>query len=185
MRVLSVSLALLTLCALTGCQTTEPAAKGPQTVLLINCGATKDYVAPDGRTWSADQPYKPDQWGFTGGMSVVRPERDIAGTDADPVYLAERYDLMSYRIPLPNGSYTVKLHFAETFELIQSPGERMFNVEIEGQPALTKFDPVAAAGKPMTAVVKTVPVDVTDGELTIKFIYNIQSPMINGIEILQ
>ena len=42
----------------------------------------------------------------------------------------------------------------------------------------------AKSGGAMKAYVETVPVDVTDGKITITFSFNIENPQINGIEII-
>jgi hypothetical protein len=173
---------LILTATLTGCLTLN---KAPETVLLINCGAETDYTAPDGRVWKADRPYISEQWGFIGGDYILRFGQEVENTDADFVYLCERYDLSEYRIPLPNGNYIVKLHFAETYDDLYGPGERIFSVKIEGRPVLVDFDPFGETGKKFTAVIKTVPVTLTDGEINISFERNNQSPMINGIEILK
>ena len=64
-------------------------------------------------------------------------------------------------------AYTVRLHFAEM--AAAKPGERVFDVKLQGKPALTRFDVVAAAGGPRRALVrefKAVPVKDT---LTVEF----------------
>lgn len=159
--------------------------KAAETVLLINCGAEKDYTAADGRVWKTDQPFAPGRWGYVGGDFVLRDTTTIQNTADAFIYLNERYSLTGYRIPLPNGKYTVKLHFAETFDELYGEGERVFTVKIDDQPVLTDFDPFKEAGKKYTAVVKTIPVEVKNGELTITFESQSQSPIINGIEILK
>jgi len=125
---------------------------------------------------------KVGQWGYVGGESVERAKADVAGTENDAVYLTERYELSAYRIQVPNGTYTVRLHFAETFEKIDAAGQRAFTVSVEGKPVLVDFDPFAAAGdKAFTAIIKECKADVADGELTIEFEAKTQNTMINGI----
>jgi outer membrane protein assembly factor BamB len=52
----------------------------------------------------------------------------------------------------PERSFTVRLHFAELDDL--RPGERAFDVAIQGQMALADLDLAKEAGRPGTAVVK-------------------------------
>jgi len=121
-------------------------------------------------------------WGYVGGEAVDRGKHEVAGTENDALYLTERYGLSAYRIQLPNGTYTVGLHFAETYERIDAAGQRTYTVSIEGKPVLEKFDPFKEAGnKGFAAIVKTFKANVTDGELTIEFTEGVQNPMINGI----
>lgn len=176
MRILKMTALLLTAALLGGC--CSLCGGGTETVMLINCGAVNDYTAPDGRVWGVDQMY-------VGGNDVERLKKNVENTDADDLYLTERYDMSDYNIPLPSGKYTIKLHFAETFEDLHGVGDRVFTVNIERQPILVDFDPLAEAGKKFTAVIKTVRAEVTDGELNISFDSKSQSTMINGIEVLK
>jgi hypothetical protein len=77
----------------------------------------------------------------------------------------------------------VKLHFAETFEEIKGPGQRVFSFNVQGQ-EFKDFDVFAKAGGAQRAYIESVNVDVTNGKLDITFASNIQSPEINGIEII-
>jgi hypothetical protein len=91
--------------------------------------------------------------------------------------------MTSFSYPVPNGKYTVKLHFAETFEGITAPGERVFSFKVEGQ-EFKDFDVWVKAGGALRAYVETVKVEVTDGKLDISFTPKVENPEINGIEIL-
>jgi hypothetical protein len=66
---------------------------------------------------------------------------------------------------LPNGTVQVTLKFAETYWT--SVGQRVFDVAINGKTVLSKFDIVAAAGAPNTAVDETFTVPVVDGTITV------------------
>jgi hypothetical protein len=77
----------------------------------------------------------------------------------------------------------VRLHFAETYSGITGPGQRVFSVNVEGI-AINNLDIFAEAGGRNRALVKTVVVQVTDGQLNLGFIPAVQKPEINGIEIL-
>jgi len=176
MRILKAVTILLIVTLLGGC--CSFCGGGRETVALINCGAMNDHTAPDGRVWSADKMY-------ISGQTVLRMTTEIQNTEDDFIYLTERYNLPSYTIPLENGSYLLKLHFAETFYDIFNEGDRVFTVKVEGEPVLVDFDPLAVAGGNFIAVVKTIQVTVADGELNISFDAKHQAPMINGIEILK
>jgi hypothetical protein len=124
-------------------------------------------------------------WGCVGGKTVLRPDAEVKNTKDKAIYLNERYSLSACRVPLRNGTYTVRLHFAETYEGITEVGQRVFSVSIEGKPALPDFDVYKEAGKQrLAAVVKEFEAEVKDGELTIEFQQKVQNPMINGIEVI-
>jgi hypothetical protein len=184
MKQVSVFAVLMIATLLAGCLVP---GKKPEDVLLINCGSGNDYFATDGRFWEADRPFSSlNSWGCVGGDVFVQwPPSEIENTEDDELYLSERYNMTAYRIPLPNGNYKVKLHFAEKYDAIYGPDERIFSVFIEDQPVLTGFDLYKEAGKRNVAVTKTFPITVQDGELNITFEKVRQSPMVNGIEILK
>ena len=165
---------------------TEAAEAAGAFVLRINCGSDADYEDPDGNVWKADQPFEEGGWGYEGGGAVTRSEDiEIKKTALGPLYRTERYSLDRYRISVPNGRYSVALHVAETYWEVIAAGERIYDIDIEGEKLLPGFDPVkAAGGSACTAVVKSFDVEVTDGELTVGFTPEIQSAMINGIEVV-
>lgn len=112
----------------------------------ISCGGSGDGI------FKADMSYD------GGAVVMSRDTVDTSGPMAGPaaIYQSERWGDMSYRFSmahLPAGySYTVRLHFAET--KFASAGQRVFNVDINGQKVLNDFDIVEAAGGKDKAVVK-------------------------------
>jgi hypothetical protein len=179
--------------------TPAPAGK---VALRVNCGATADYVDLDGNKWLADQVWAEGKtWGALDGMTVTRtlaalstaakaatPFADeraaMPGTRAPAVYLSERYALTGYRFDVPNGKYTVRLHFAETYHTT-GPGARVVTVSLQGNPVFERVDATKDGGgfaKPCVKEAKGV--TVTDGKLLIKITQVVMSPEINGIEIL-
>jgi hypothetical protein len=189
----SIIAALAVLFCWTGCKTspscktdccTPPTASAtPQTstpvtraIVRIKAGVSSPVTDSAGNVWLADQ-------GFEGGDVAERSDAEIANTKDQMIYRAEHYSMDSFSRPLPNGKYQVKLHFAETYEGITGPGERVFSFNVQGQ-EFKDFDVWKKAGGPLKAYVETVNVEVTDGKLVIKFTPNIENPQINGIEII-
>jgi len=142
----------------------------------IKAGPSTSFTDAEGNVWLPDQ-------GFAEGDTVERPDIQIANTKTPAIYRSERYSMTSFSYPVPNGKYTVRLHFAETFEGISGPGERVFSFNVEGH-EFKDFDVWVKAGGPLRAYIETVNADVTDGKLDITFTSNIENPEINGIEIL-
>jgi len=102
----------------------------------------------------------------------------------DKIYQTERWGLNGYSVPVPNGIYTVKLHFAETWSGITSVGQRTFSVNVEGD-QLNNLDVFSETGGRQIALVRTFSnVNVNDGKLDITFTQQIGAPIINGIEII-
>ncbi len=166
-------LLLLAAAALTlGAAALAPAAEA----VRIRAGTTQNHTDEKGVVWLADQ-------GFNGGDTIDRTGIAVANTETPSIYSAERYSMSSFTWPLANGKYTVKLHFAETYEGIYGVGERVFTFNVEGKE--TKgFDVTAKAGGVLRAHVETVAVEVADGKLDITFTPEIENPEINAIEII-
>lgn len=91
---------------------------------------------------------------------------------------------MTYNLPVANGSYTVKLHFAEVY--FSDPGQRVFDVTAEGTKVLSAYDILKKVG-PNTAVIETFTVRVTDGSLSLAFAPGAageDEPKVSAIEVL-
>ena len=154
-------------------------ASAPQStakIIRIKAGVSEPIKDAEGNVWMPDQ-------GFEGGQTIQRPDIQIANTKSPDLYRAERYSMDSFSWPLPNGKYTVKLHFAETFEGISGPGERVFSFNVQGK-EFKDFDPWVKAGGFLKAYIETVPVEVTDGKLKITFTPKVENPQICAIEII-
>jgi poly(3-hydroxybutyrate) depolymerase len=126
-------------------------------VAAINAGGDA-YDAVDGTAYSADT-------AFDGGSTQVSSAA-IAGTDDDVLYNTWRWGNFAYRIPVVNGRYTVELQFADTYN--SAPGQRIFDVAIEGATVLQDFDIIASVGANV-ATLRRFEVDVEDGVLDVVF----------------
>lgn len=80
------------------------------------------------------------------------------------------------------GEYVLRLHFAEPEDL--QPGERVFDVECNGQPLLENFDPVAEAGGPRRALVKEFTGLKLTEQLHLRFTSRSGEPVLGGIELI-
>ncbi len=142
--------------------------------LRIESGADSSYTDTKGYVWQADTGAADGRKGDFGNIS-------IANTSDPRIYQTEHYDLTSYAFPVANGNYTVRLHFAENFNT--AAGQRIFSVNVEGTP-INNIDVFAEAGGAHIALIKTVSVVVTDGQLNLGFSASVGQTMINGIEIV-
>lgn len=169
---------------------TPPQAQVP---LRINAGGsmTTDLA---GNTWAADQAYGPGiPWGFenppSGSFGSVDrlandPTFDVGGTEDDAIFATERWGLQAYRVNLPDGDYRVSLMFAEGYASITGPGQRVFDVSMEGVEVAADVDIYAAVGFAQAYTIVVDGVTVQDGRLDIEFTANVQNPMICGVEIV-
>lgn len=150
-----------------------------QDTIRINCGGSA-YTDAAGKSWAADS-------GFTGGTTYSTTD-DIAGTSDATLYQTEEWGdtqsaPFSYTFDLPQGSYTVKLYFAEIYANWCQTGSRVFNVDINGTPVLQNFDIYDAAGCE-TALIRQFNAATVNGKITINFT-NVDNlhPKVNAIEI--
>ena len=164
---------------------------GPS-LLRINSGGPE--VTLDGNVFLEDQYFD-----IVNTRAYTNPlVTEIAGTDDDALYLTERVTAdginikgpFSYNIPVSNGTYTVKLYFAEIYWGSANPeafegdvGKRVFNASMEGISVFTGYDLVKDVD-PATASSRMYDIEVTDGELNITFEATVNKPKISGIEIL-
>ncbi len=155
---------------------TGMAAGSKAQTVNINCGGVA-MTTSDGTQWSADEDY-------TNG-EVVYSGSSIASSKTQDYYLyrsgrAGLYSDFSYSIPVPNGSYTVTLRFAEI--QYSAAGQRVFNVAINGTTVLNNFDILAKAA-PFTPVVQQFPANVTNGSLQIAFTGVVNRGLVNAIQV--
>lgn len=175
-RFLRTAFLALATFVLTGSGLAAADAAAPRPTIRIKAAATAELKDETGVVWQADR-------GFDGGDTVERPDITIEGTKTPSLYRSERYSMGRFTQALPNGKYTVKLHFAETFEEINGKGQRVFSFNVQGKP-FNDFDVFEKAGGASRACVVTVDVEVKDGVLTITFTPKVENPQINAIEII-
>jgi hypothetical protein len=155
----------------------EAAAPGtPAAAIRIKAGSSAPFTDSSGNVWQADQ-------GFDGGDIIERPDLAIANTKDAGLFQSEHYSMDSFSTKVPNGKYVAKLYFAETYDGITGPGQRVFSFNVQGH-EFKDFDVWVKAGGPNRAYIETVPVEVTDGTFKITFTSNVENPQINAIEII-
>ena len=152
----------------------SPSFDGPVSTVSINAGgpATGDFWAD--QFFSGGATYTNHLTIDTSQLTSSPPPAAIFGT--------ERYGAMTYTIPSRSGAQMVTLYFAETY--VSGPGERLFDVTINGTTVLSSFDIYASAGGPNRAIAKTFTAAAdSSGQVVIKFITGTQNPKINGITV--
>ncbi len=167
-------------------------AKAANTIVTadyrINSGSATP-ITINGKTWSADNQYAFDN------IEPYTNDRlhEIAGTDEDSLYLKEQSSNAEkkpfrYKFPVKNGDYVVRLHFAEIYwgapgsGINGGAGSRVMNVKLENQLRLVNFDVTQEVGG-ATALVKNIPVTVTDSNLNIDFSVTGDRPMVVAVEV--
>jgi len=106
------------------------------------------------------------------------------GKGEESIYRYGRQGMSAYKFKVPNGSYKVALKFCDW--AASKPGQRVFDIKIQGQPVESKLDvPGRAGGLAHILVTEYSDIKVADGQMVIDFVPNPSAPIINGIVIEQ
>ncbi len=138
----------------------------------ISGGNPANVTDCNGNVWLMDTPYNFGAFGYVGGTNGVLAN-NISGvcSGAQSLYQRERYSTSSdgfyYEFDCPEGVYEITLLEAETYW--SGPGEREFNVFIQGRQVLTNFDIYAAAGGMNVPISLVFTNAVTNSQLQILF----------------
>jgi len=143
----------------------------------IHVGSAQPLVDKAAQTWLADSDF------YCGGDTVAHGEAAISGDDNEALYRTQRLGPDGYRLPLPNGSYRVRLHFAEMDIRCNATGKRVFGLNVGGTD-LGRIDVFAEGGGLAKALVKEVAVTVGNGLLEIDFGPVVNYPTLAGIEVI-
>lgn len=149
----------------------------PDFPIKINCAGTEalDYLPEAG--WNENNEYG----SMDGSTRTYETGLQISGTEEDIIYQSEIYDLVGYKVRVPNGNYDVKLMFAENY--YDSPGSRVFDVYLEYNRVIEDLHVVAQVGKNAALEEEFSNVEVNDGVLDIQFADKVDYAFINGIVI--
>jgi hypothetical protein len=114
-----------------------------------------DFIDASGIRWSGDKFF------INGRTLLFGSSRSQMGPKFSDLYSGERFGNFSYSIPVAPGSYTVRLHFLESFFSPVIPaaschgvGCRVFNVTCNGVALLQSFDISKAAPGAFQPVVR-------------------------------
>jgi hypothetical protein len=150
----------------------------------IGCGRRTPWADRLGQIWGRDE-Y------FEGGDAIAIPARSyIAGAFDARLYQSARTGTFRYRVPMPAGTYEMRLYFIEP---VFGPdndqggeGNRMFSLAVDGQKVLDRFDILSDADGAWTADVRVFK-DISpgpDGYVRIDFQGMNNGALVNAIEFL-
>lgn len=130
--------------------------------LNILVGAKRSFVDNEGLLWIPNQDYRKGSWGSVGGKPFKLPkgqlpygtDKNIKGTNNDPVYQAQQTGISAFRLDVPDGDYELVLHFAELlggkvegmiYNLdaggrTEAESKRIFTVLVNGRAVLENFN---------------------------------------------
>lgn len=175
-----------------------------QVLYRINVGgpqvAALDAPAP---AWSADTLAAPSAYRVEGGAeqfddaqggayggSIDMADASLPSNVPSQVFQSERWDPapapeMRWAFPVAAGTLVeVRLFFAELYAGTDNPGERVFDVRVEGSvpPEFNDIDRYAQAGA-KGAIMRAALVTTSGGTLDLEFLHVLENPALNAIEI--
>lgn len=141
------------------------------TSIRINCGGPQ-ITDPSGNVWVTDN-----------ATNYSATNAAIANTTTPALYQKDAWSTgtLQYQFSVPNGSFTVTLKFAEFY--LSARGQRVFNIVVNGTTLLAGFDILANASGMNAAYDVSLPVTVTNGQITIQLVPVTGTPKVNGIQI--
>ena len=173
------------------------ASPDPAVLYRVNAGGLALPSADDGPDWEADigttSPYRNSGSNRSGWPPIHYVEPEVPSEDFDrvplQVFATERWDPSSgeeltWSFPVAAGTpIQVRLYFANQCPCTDGPGERVFDVDVEGAEAINELDMSDDHGH-QTAIAYTFDM-VSDGAVDIVLRHVVENPLINGIEIVQ
>jgi beta-galactosidase len=159
--------------------------------------------------WLPSQAYQKGSWGSIGGEAFqiknsgrqsYGSDQSIRGTMDDPIYQTQMVDLERFQLDVPNGKYTVTLHFAELMgkgiqtmlpynldSLIavgkEVPPQRIFDVYLNDKLVVSKMNLAATYGI-ASSVQKKFDCIVTDDHGIKLMFKSIQGkPVLNALQV--
>ncbi len=173
---------LVVVCALTLVSST--CAFAQEIVAIAAGGPAQSNVNGGDYSFAADEDFVGggDNGAVTATINLAQP-----GANAAPmgVYQNGRAGVFTYTVPglTAGSSYTVLLHFAETY--FTAAGNREFNVAINGTTVLTNFDIFATVGAKDAAMVETFTATANgSGDIVIALTAGaVNQPLLMGVEI--
>jgi beta-galactosidase len=155
-----------------------------QAPLSINVGSNAQYLDGSGHVWVEDRPYSKGSFGHVGGHALFFARGEIIkGTPDEPLYYSFLDSLQGYRFDVKDGRYKLTLYFAESKDI--KPGERVFDIDVNGKTVVHGLDLADAYGYAV-AIKKTFEVEATGGQgIHIDFRTRKGNALLSGIKIEQ
>lgn len=181
----------------------------PFTKMNISLGDKRFfYDENSAEVWIPEQAYQSGSWGYTGGKVFTMKntsrqsygsDKDILGTDLDPVFATQRVGIEQFKLDVPDGDYEVTLHFAELISADQKEGlaynldngntaaedsaKRKFDVTVNGKQVLYGFSTAENLPPGRAVSVKFNTIAGASEGITVDFKPLSGESILNGIQI--
>lgn len=167
----------------------------------VNAGGPPVGTTDNGPDWDADAGPGDPGYGYHGdgsstsstGSGVALSSSVPAGTPAtlfndqrfDPGYKNDGKE-MHWSFPVPAGtSVAVQLYYSNHFSGTSQPGQRVFDVAIDGVAVQNKYDIVADVGDKTGSMKSFTVTSPASGRVTIDFTHEVNNPLVDAIEIVR
>lgn len=175
-----------------------PTSSDTNVLYRVDAAGPAIQAIDNGPNWAADtsdpSPYRNSGSSTASYSQLTNVTPAVPGSTPLGIFATERWDPgsqgdgqeMQWSFPVTPGlPIEVRLYFANNYTGTSQPGQRVFDVSLDGSIVLDHYDIVADAGN-LTGTMK--PFDITSpasGQVTIGFTHEIENPLINGIEIVR
>ena len=160
-------------------------ATTPEVGCTSNCGSDVLAISAGGPGAGIFAPDEDFTGGTASGTNATINTSEVTNPAPQSVYQNQRFGNFIYTLTglTPGTSYVVRLHFDEFYWT--QPGQRVFNVSINGTQVLTNFDILAAAGGQDIAVIEQFAATANaQGQIVLQFVSVVDNAEINGIEVV-
>jgi beta-galactosidase len=160
-------------------------ATTPEIDCTSNCGSDVLAISAGGPGAGIFSPDEDFTGGTPSGTNATINTSGVTNPAPQSVYQNQRFGNFSYTLTglTPGTSYVLRLHFDEFY--FTQPGQRVFNVSINGTQVLTNFDILAAAGGQDIAIVEQFAATANaQGQIVLQFVSVTNNAEVNGIEVV-
>jgi malectin (di-glucose binding ER protein) len=164
----------------------------PSVLYRVNAGGPSLPSVDCGPDWQGDtgttSPYRNSGSNTSTYVPVKRVQAVVPISTPADVFRSERWDPasgseMTWSFPVPAGrNVRVRLYLSDRCFCTINPGDRVYDVTIDGTNVLNDWDPNVAVGH-NTGTMRAF--DVTsDGTVDVGFVHQVNNPTIDGIELI-
>lgn len=161
-------------------------ASATNVLYRVNAGGSTVQATDAGPDWS-DGSANVSGGGGAGWSPVPNVDATVPASTPRSIFDSERYGQQSWTFPIPSGATVkVRLYFANRYPGTSAPGQRVFDVAINGTTVLPSYDIAADVGD-QTGTMKEFPnlTAGTDGAIHVDLTNKVENPLINGLEIVR
>jgi beta-galactosidase len=123
---------------------------GPVDGFRIKAGDISGYTSRAGQRYGSDSYFNGGTAHGINSPDLPVSERIAVAAEDSGLYDSFREGAFAYRVPVPGGRYRVTLRFQEP--VVGAAGDRVFDVLINGNAVLQRFDIFASAGGKLKAI---------------------------------